>query len=244
MENSIKKYGKENFKREILEICETWEKALEKEKFWIEELQSNKTRYPEGLGMNHNDGGWGGNNISGNGEGKNHPMYGRHHTEETKKHWSDIRTGRLLTEEHKSKITKYVRENPSMKGKHHTEETKELLRLKNTGKKLTEVHKRKIGEANSNKVFSKEHKEKIGNSHRGKKRPKETGEKISKSKRGKHYDKCCKYIYTLSNNYNFYEFFSVSERHTILNIFNRRKSNAIDYKGIVITRTLKESDNK
>jgi group I intron endonuclease len=40
LKRAIKKYGKENFKREILEYCETSELLCEREKFWIKELNS------------------------------------------------------------------------------------------------------------------------------------------------------------------------------------------------------------
>lgn len=35
--NAIKKYGKENFKREILEFCNSYDELLEKEKFYVNE---------------------------------------------------------------------------------------------------------------------------------------------------------------------------------------------------------------
>ena len=37
MERSIKKYGKENFKREILEFCNSYDELLEKEKIYVDE---------------------------------------------------------------------------------------------------------------------------------------------------------------------------------------------------------------
>ena len=37
LEKSIKKYGKENFKREILEFCNSYEELLEKETLYVDE---------------------------------------------------------------------------------------------------------------------------------------------------------------------------------------------------------------
>lgn len=57
------------------------------------------------------------------GIGENHPMYGRHHTEESK-----------------AQISK------SCTGNYHTEETKEILRQKNLGKNNPNYGKHKIGD--------------------------------------------------------------------------------------------------
>ena len=42
---AIAKYGKENFRREILQICENREESLEREKFWIAELNTKNAGY-------------------------------------------------------------------------------------------------------------------------------------------------------------------------------------------------------
>ncbi|GJQ43839.1 MAG: hypothetical protein JETCAE03_33370 [Ignavibacteriaceae bacterium] len=46
--NAIKKYGIENFKKEILEKCDDKNVLREREKFWIKELNS---RYPHGYNI-------------------------------------------------------------------------------------------------------------------------------------------------------------------------------------------------
>ena len=38
--------------------------------------------------------------------GENHPMYGKHHTEETKKKLSETLSKRIITDEHKANISK------------------------------------------------------------------------------------------------------------------------------------------
>ncbi len=54
LKNSIKKYGKENFKKEILEFCKTKNELNEKEKYWIETLSATT------FGYNITEGGTGG----------------------------------------------------------------------------------------------------------------------------------------------------------------------------------------
>lgn len=48
LNNAIKKYGKENFKKEIICECIPKEELDEKEKFWIKELNS---KYPNGYNI-------------------------------------------------------------------------------------------------------------------------------------------------------------------------------------------------
>jgi group I intron endonuclease len=62
LQNAIKKYGKNNFKKEILDVCTNESELNEKEIFWIKELNStNRT-----IGYNIGTGGKGGDNISKN----------------------------------------------------------------------------------------------------------------------------------------------------------------------------------
>ncbi len=58
---AIKKYGKENFKKEILEECVNKEELAKRERYWIERLDArNKT-----IAYNIGEGGDGGDNFSG-----------------------------------------------------------------------------------------------------------------------------------------------------------------------------------
>lgn len=85
-QNAVKKYGYENFKREILEFCETKEELNEREKFWIRELNSNNIE----IGYNLTKGGEGGDIWS-----------GRKHSEESKEKMRVAARTRLKrTEEH------------------------------------------------------------------------------------------------------------------------------------------------
>ncbi len=94
---AIKKYGKENFKKEILEECQTKEELNKKEKFWIKYYNS----IDRNIGYNISEGG---SLIKHTEETKkklsdkakkryknknNHPRYKTKHTTETKKKMSD-----------------------------------------------------------------------------------------------------------------------------------------------------------
>jgi len=57
---AIKKYGKENFNKEILEVCESIETLNSREKYWISELNAIQ------LGYNIARGGSGGDTITNN----------------------------------------------------------------------------------------------------------------------------------------------------------------------------------
>lgn len=56
---AIKKYGKENFKKEIIEICTSLEHMIEREIFWIEKLNARDRN----IGYNIQIGGDGGDNY-------------------------------------------------------------------------------------------------------------------------------------------------------------------------------------
>jgi hypothetical protein len=85
-------------------------------------------------------------------QGENHPMYGKKHTEESKKKMSETQK-------------RILKENPElhgMLGKTHTEESKEKNRQSHLGKKASQETRDKISKARS-----------------GKKHPEGTGEKIA-----------------------------------------------------------------
>lgn len=60
LRRAIAKYGKENFKKEILERCSSIEQLNEKEKYWIYKLNSNN----KDIGYNLTEGGDGGNTYT------------------------------------------------------------------------------------------------------------------------------------------------------------------------------------
>lgn len=61
--------------------------------------------------------------------GANNPMFGKHHTEETRKRLSTINKGKTLSTETKRKISESTKgEKNHNYGKHLSEDTKEKLR--------------------------------------------------------------------------------------------------------------------
>ena len=101
IKNAQKKYGINNFTKEILEECSK-ENVNEREIFWINELQSTKSK----IGYNVTKGGEGGDTFTNNPKaeilreqiskrlkGKNNPNYGKHHDLEHKQQICEANTG-------------------------------------------------------------------------------------------------------------------------------------------------------
>jgi hypothetical protein len=72
--------------------------------------------------------------------GEKNPMFGKHHSEETKHRISIAKTGKYLSEEHKKKIGK------TLTNRQFSEEHKKKLSEVMTGKRHTEETKRKLSE--------------------------------------------------------------------------------------------------
>lgn len=78
-------------------------------------------------------------------KGENNSFYGKHHSEETRKHWSEIRKGTICGKDnpmfgktHSDEAKQKLREanlgtNNPFYGKHHTEEAKRILSEKHKG---------------------------------------------------------------------------------------------------------------
>lgn len=144
LQRAIKKYGKENFCREILDFSLTEEENCEKEKYYIALFNACENE----MFYNIHEGGAGGNTTKGWSEeeriayslalskkyaGKNNPMYGIKRSEEWKQrhsYWAkNIRDNSVYrTPEYKEKMSKLTSgENNGMYGKHHTEESKQKM---------------------------------------------------------------------------------------------------------------------
>jgi group I intron endonuclease len=163
---AIQKYGIENFKKEIIEICDSMEKLNERERFWIKELNAINEGYNISLG------GDGGDTISNN---PNKELIGKRHSEKMKDplvnknkakgrvvklkkkddpNWVNPRLGKpspLIgrTTGKKGipnpKHSEWMKENNPFKGKTHSDEHKLKLKESNS-KPKSEEHKRKISE--------------------------------------------------------------------------------------------------
>lgn len=109
--DAILKYGKENFKREILCICQTLEEANKNEKVFIEKYN---TLSPNGYNISPTGG------VS---------YLAGHHSDETKLKIAKVQLGRIHTEEHRRKNGESHKGMiPWIKGKHHTKDTIERIK--------------------------------------------------------------------------------------------------------------------
>jgi group I intron endonuclease len=120
---AINKYGKENFKREILEYCDNVDHMNEREVIWIARYDSTNQK----IGYNLEHGGNGKGKVN---EETKKKMRGRKVSEETIKKMSEAQKGRKVSEEHRKKLS---------------EATK--------GRKLSEEHIKKMSEAFKIKVI-------------------------------------------------------------------------------------------
>lgn len=209
LKRAIKKYGKINFKKEIIEEC-TENELDDKEKYWINYYKSNI------IGYNLSKGGQIGwrcgskhteetkRKMSEKHTGTNNPWFGQHHTEESKKKMSEslknseifqtavrsnIRRNKLKI---KSKIGK-----ASFLGKHHTEEAKKKISEAHIGNKYwlgkhhTDETKKKLSEANKGqktflgKKHTEEWKNMMSKLHKGKIVSVETRQKMRNNNIGK-----------------------------------------------------------
>lgn len=172
LHNAIQKYGRPNFKREILEYCNTKQDAFDLQEKYINEFD---TLVPSGYNISPK-GGHGVPNCM---------------SEETKRKISEANKGRKFTEEHKKKLCIPLSDetkrkiSKSSKGRKLSketlekrgpmlEETKRKISKSSVGKKkgkrgpMSEETKKKISEANKGRKLSNEHKRKIKNNWKGK----------------------------------------------------------------------------
>jgi hypothetical protein len=145
-------------------------------------------------------------------------MLGLKHSEETKRKMSNKRKGK----------------NNAMYGKKHSEATKNKIKLSHSGEKcwafgvkFSEDHKNKISKSQINKIITKEHSQKISKTIKEKEICKGTNNPNNK------------YEYSLSNNQNFWNL-NTQTKNIIGTMFRRKNTNKINYKNIIITRTLRK----
>ncbi len=192
--NAIKKYGKENFIKEILSICENEEDMNEKEMYWIETLNSRDRK----IGYNISIGGK---------EGDRQIGY-----DITKKgiynYWIEkygVEEADIRLKKQKEKLSKHVKEHGSVfntigvyqnwvnkygveEANIRNEKKKEKLREANKKRKEngwhhTEEALEKIRESSKNRIMSDETKKKISESRIGIKYSEETINKMSESRK-------------------------------------------------------------
>jgi group I intron endonuclease len=136
---ALKKYGKINFKKEILEVCSA-EKVLLRETFYIKEMGS---LYPLGYNLHPN----GGSNFKGS-QGLKHSKKAINKISKTRK--KNFKDGVLNLSGSK---------NPMFK-KTHSEQTKKIIGLKSSQKIISEESRQNYRNAvlgNKNPMFGKKH---------------------------------------------------------------------------------------
>ncbi len=156
---AIKKYGKDNFKREIICKCETIDKAYDNEEKFIKQ---HNTLQPNGYNISPKGGlGYKGCHSEETKEKMRGPR--KPFSEETKKRMSKFHIGLKESLETRNKKRMFGKRNPRFgkvglfKGKRHTEETKQINRIKHLGNKHTEETKLLMSE--QRKGIKKNHKE-------------------------------------------------------------------------------------
>ncbi len=177
IKKAIKKYGKENFEKEILEICneENWQA---REIYWIKEI---KSLYP--IGYNLMEGGQGGKlsfkytltekqkkKISENTKGNKNPMYGKN----IFSIWKE-KSGESIALE---KMEKWKND----RKKPRDEKTKLKISKKLKGRKMDKEVCSKISSTLEGHKLSEDTKRKISESLRGRKLSEETKKKMRKPK--------------------------------------------------------------
>ena len=158
---AIQKYGLENFKKEIIEICDNLQQLNERERFWIKELNAISEGYNISLG------GDGGNTISNNpkkyeiskkiSESNKGRFIGKTNTKETRKKISKALKGRFVGDK-----------NPNY-GRNHSEDTKNKIRKRALGRVVSDETRKKISIKNKSKksvVWTDEMKQKLSDSRK------------------------------------------------------------------------------
>lgn len=158
---ALRKYGRENFKREILHECET---ILDARKLEAPMIVQHQTMFPYGYNV-HDNGGWG------------YP--GSTHGPTTREKLRIANTGKKHSDETKEKIgiesRKRIKEKSSFFGKHHTEESIKKISENRRGITAGEKH-HYFG-----KKREKDIREKISETLKGRSIPEEQKKKLSNS---------------------------------------------------------------
>lgn len=158
---AVKKYGRKNFQKEILEYCDNIDHMNERETFWIEKYDSTNRL----IGYNIQYGG--------NGKGKL--------PQEQIKKLSESRKGKKHSKETIKKLRE-AKQNVS-------EETRKKISEAHKGKKLSEEHRKKISDAGKGREFPEETRGKISNANKGRVRTRIARKKMSEAKKGNTYRK-------------------------------------------------------
>lgn len=176
IKSSIKKYGRDNFRKEIIQYCDSIEELNEREIYWIKYFDSTNPIIGYNISM-------GGGSI----------MKGIKQSEETKAKRALSNSGKKRSEETRKKISIANKGKESWaKGKKLSEETKQKISNSHIGILHSDESKMKIAETgkgripwNKGKSASEESRKKMSDAKKGKKLGKVHIDKISKSNKGR-----------------------------------------------------------
>lgn len=175
---AIRKYGKENFKKEVIDECMTFQDLVEREEYWLNYYDAGNNPlfynlHNGGKGIRHTDEMKKQKSKRFTGEGN--PFYGKTHTKETitrmiQSH-SNINHpfyGKHLSDEHKKRISISLSgENSPQFGKPIPYEIRKKISESNTGKVKSEETKQKLREINIGRKHTDETKSKISSANKG-----------------------------------------------------------------------------
>lgn len=159
--DSIRKYGKENFIIEVLDIANSIDELKQKEMHYIEKFNTINEGYNVNIGGDKGH------------YGRDLPEDHKNNISKSRKEWFQTEEGKLW----KQKLSEnFKNNNPSKKGnipwnkgiewKQKSEMMKGFCIIKK-GQKLSENHKQNISLSKKGQKLSEEHKNKISNSKKG-----------------------------------------------------------------------------
>lgn len=172
LKQAYKKYGLENFNKEVIDYYTSEEELNQGEIFYIAKFNSTNSE----IGYNLTYGGEGGGKTEETKQKMSIAKKGKTHSEETKRKISEAFKDNPRNEERKQKMSQSLKgKEPWNKGAHMSEETKRKISKSLKGKKTqprSEETKQKIGQANKislkGKHLSEEHKRKISETMKSK----------------------------------------------------------------------------
>jgi group I intron endonuclease len=126
LKRAIKKYGKQNFKKEIIESCTNQDELGVREAYWLNYYDAGNNK------MFYN---WH-NHSTGSPRGKKHPNYKKPLSEYARKKLSEFNSGKFLSEETRRKMSEsQIGKKNHMFGKTHSDDARLKLRNANLGEK-------------------------------------------------------------------------------------------------------------
>jgi len=162
LKRAIKKYGKQNFKKEILETCSSHVELIQREEYWLNYYDAGNNP----IFYNAHNHSYGSPKLSEDviekiriaNSGVNHSHYGKPKSEETKRKIANANRGRIPSEETRKKLSDAGRKR---------------IQSEETRKKLSEIRKSFNGKTG---MYGKKHSEETKQKMREAKKSKPTGE--------------------------------------------------------------------